>query len=170
MIRAETTQSGRSHDSMLHLRQSLHLIYTMGRGCLHPDRRETYRLRSVLEAYSTNILEKSTTPIRATGSTSAILSLCPADNAIIRPRTMAMALTTSVASMFALVLTILVFNQFGIRVGGRVSLAMSKVTVTSLLFSAIMGGMILGVGFTKYRSKIQIQPPYRIQFMDFIRA
>ena len=60
---------------------------------------------------------------------------------------LAMALTTSVASILALVLTILVFDQFGIRVGGIVPLAMSKVTVTSLLTSALTGGMVLGVGF-----------------------
>jgi hypothetical protein len=63
-----------------------------------------------------------------------------------------MALTTSLVSALTLLLTIILFDQFGIRVGGTVHLAMSKVTVTSLLTSAITGGIVLGVGFTKYRA------------------
>jgi hypothetical protein len=41
----------------------------------------------------------------------------------------------------------------GIRVGGTVYLAMSKVTGTSLLISAIAGGMILGVEFSRFARK-----------------
>jgi hypothetical protein len=59
-----------------------------------------------------------------------------------------MALTTSLVSVLTLLLTIILFDQFGIRVGGTVHLAMSKVTVASLLTSAITGGMVLGVGFS----------------------
>ena len=59
-----------------------------------------------------------------------------------------MALTTSLASVLTLLLTIILFDQFGIRVGGTVHLAMSKVTATSLMVSAIIGGMVLGVGFS----------------------
>ncbi|HEX9388745.1 MAG TPA: hypothetical protein VF918_20635 [Anaerolineales bacterium] len=62
-----------------------------------------------------------------------------------------MAFTTSLVSVLTLLLTVIVFDQFGIRVGGTVPLAMSKVTVTSLLTSAITGGMVLGIGFTKCR-------------------
>jgi len=62
-----------------------------------------------------------------------------------------MALTTSLVSVLTILLTIIVFDQFGIRVGGAVPLAMSKVTVTGLLTSAMMGGMVLGIGFTKYQ-------------------
>ncbi len=62
-----------------------------------------------------------------------------------------MALTTSLVSVLTILLTIIVFDQFGIRVGGAVPLAMSKVTVTGLLASAMMGGMVLGIGFTKYQ-------------------
>ena len=61
-----------------------------------------------------------------------------------------MAFTTSLVSTLTLLLTIIVFDQFGIRVGGTVHLAMSKVTVTSLLTSAITGGMVLGVGFSRF--------------------
>jgi hypothetical protein len=65
-----------------------------------------------------------------------------------------LAFTTSLISVLTLLLTILLFDQFGIRVGGTVHLAMSKVTVTSLLTSAITGGMVLGVGFTKYCTQV----------------
>jgi len=58
-----------------------------------------------------------------------------------------MAFTTSLVSILTLLLTIVLFDQFGIRVGGTVPLAMSKVTVTGLLASAITGGMVLGIGF-----------------------
>ena len=61
-----------------------------------------------------------------------------------------LALTTSLVSPLTLLLTIFLFDQFEIRVGGTVQLAMSKVTVSSLLTSAIAGGMVLGIGFTKY--------------------
>ena len=60
-----------------------------------------------------------------------------------------MGLTTSAISILALLLTIILFDRLGIRVGTG-NFAMSKVTVTSLLTSAITGGMALGVGFTKY--------------------
>lgn len=63
------------------------------------------------------------------------------------------ALTTSLVSVLTILLTIIVFDQFGIRVGGGVPLAMSKVTVTGLLTSAIMGGMVLSVGFTKLHTQ-----------------
>jgi len=65
-----------------------------------------------------------------------------------------LAFTTSLVSVLTLLLTILLFDQFGIRVGGTVHLAMSKVTVTGLLTSAITGGMVLGVGFTKYCTQV----------------
>ena len=59
-----------------------------------------------------------------------------------------MALTTGIISVLALLLTIVLFDLFGIRVGGTAPLAMSKVTAVSLMISAIMGGMVLGVGFS----------------------
>ena len=61
-----------------------------------------------------------------------------------------MALATSVASTLALLLTIWIFNQFGIYVGSAVPFAMSKVTTVSLLVSAIAGGAVLGVLFTRF--------------------
>jgi hypothetical protein len=60
-----------------------------------------------------------------------------------------MGLTTSVISILALLLTIILFDRLGIRVGTG-NFAMSKVTVTSLLTSAITGGMALGVGFSRF--------------------
>lgn len=62
---------------------------------------------------------------------------------------LAMAFKTSFVAVVMLLLTITLFDQFGVRVGGTVPLAMSKVTVTSLLTSAIAGGAVLGVEFTK---------------------
>jgi hypothetical protein len=61
-----------------------------------------------------------------------------------------MAAATSLVSVLALLVTILVFDHFGIRVGGTVSLAMSKVTVTGLLAAAMTGGMTLGVSFSRF--------------------
>lgn len=61
-----------------------------------------------------------------------------------------MAFGTTLGSVLALLLTIIVFDQFGIRVGGTVPFAMSKVTVTSLLVAAITGGMTLGVSFSRF--------------------
>lgn len=65
-----------------------------------------------------------------------------------------MALTTGIISVLAVFLTILLFDQFGIRVGGTVHLAMSKVTAASLMTSAILGGAMLGVGFSCFVGKI----------------
>jgi len=61
-----------------------------------------------------------------------------------------LAITTSLASALTMLLAIIVFDQFGIRVGGTVPFAMSKVTSMSLLLSAITGGMVLGVGFSRF--------------------
>ncbi len=61
-----------------------------------------------------------------------------------------LATTTSLASVFTVLLTVGLFDQFGIRVGGTVHLAMSKVTAVSLMTSAITGGMVLGVGFSRF--------------------
>ncbi len=63
--------------------------------------------------------------------------------------------TTSLISVLTLLLTILLFDQFGIRVGTG-NFAMSKVTVAGLLTSAITGGVVLGIGFTKWRIRSQI--------------
>ena len=61
-----------------------------------------------------------------------------------------LAITTSLASALTMFLAIIIFDQFGIRVGGMVPFAMSKVTSVSLLLSAITGGMVLGVGFSRF--------------------
>jgi hypothetical protein len=44
----------------------------------------------------------------------------------------------------------LLFDQFGIRVGGEAHLAVSKITAVGLLMSAITGGAVLGVGFRRF--------------------
>lgn len=64
-----------------------------------------------------------------------------------------MALSTSLISVLALLLTIFIFDQFGIRVGGEIPFAMSKVTTVSLLISALAGGAMLGVGFSWFVEK-----------------
>ena len=56
-------------------------------------------------------------------------------------------ITTSLISICTLVLTIFLFDQFGIRVGTG-NFAMSKVTVAGLLTSAITGGTVLGLSFS----------------------
>lgn len=65
-----------------------------------------------------------------------------------------MALSTSLVSIVTLVLTIVVFDQFGIRVGTG-NFAMSKVTVADLLTSALAGGAMLGVGFSRYAARMK---------------
>ncbi len=70
-----------------------------------------------------------------------------------------MAFTTSFASVLALVLTIFLFDQFGIRVGGDIPLAMSKVTTVSLLISAMAGGAALGVGFSWFAGTGNLPTP-----------
>jgi len=64
-----------------------------------------------------------------------------------------MAFGNGLVSMFAMLLTIFLFDQFGIRVGGDVPLAMSKVTTMGLLMSAITGGAVMGVGFRWHMDK-----------------
>lgn len=65
--------------------------------------------------------------------------------------------TTSLVSMLTLLLTIVLFDQFGIRVGTG-NFAMSKVTVAGLLTSAITGGMVLGVGFSRFAREEKHHP------------
>jgi hypothetical protein len=60
-----------------------------------------------------------------------------------------MGFVTSVVSVLTLLLTVAVFDQLGIRVGTG-NFAMSKVTVAGLLMSAITGGMVLGVEFSRF--------------------
>jgi hypothetical protein len=58
--------------------------------------------------------------------------------------------TTSLASVLVLLITIFAFDRLGIRVGTG-NLAMVRVTAVDLITSALAGGMVLGVEFTKYR-------------------
>jgi len=64
-----------------------------------------------------------------------------------------MGLSTSIASVLAFLFSIFIFAQFGIYVGSDVPLAMSKVTTVSLMFSAIVGGAVLGTMFAWFVEK-----------------
>jgi len=64
-----------------------------------------------------------------------------------------LGLTTSLVSVLALLLTIFVFDRLGIRVGMG-NLAMVRVTAVDLITSALAGGTVLGVGFTKCRAQV----------------
>jgi len=60
-----------------------------------------------------------------------------------------LGLTSSLVSVSTLLLTIFIFDRFGIRVGAG-NFAMSKVTVAGLLTSAITGGIVLGTEFSRF--------------------
>ena len=60
-----------------------------------------------------------------------------------------LGLTTSLVSVLVLLLTIFMFDRLGIRVGTG-NLAMVRITAVDLITSALAGGTVLGVGFTKY--------------------
>jgi hypothetical protein len=69
---------------------------------------------------------------------------------------------TSFSSVLVLLLTIFVFDRWGLRVGTG-NLAMVKVTVVDLITAALAGGMVLGVGFTHFlergdRSRVRSAP------------
>lgn len=57
--------------------------------------------------------------------------------------------TTSLVSVLVLLLTIFIFDRFGIRVGTG-NLAMVRVTAVDLITSALAGGAALGVGFSRF--------------------
>jgi hypothetical protein len=61
-------------------------------------------------------------------------------------------LTASFVSVCSLLITILVFDYLGVRVGMG-NMAMPRVTVMSFLVSSIAGGMVLGVLFSGYAHK-----------------
>jgi hypothetical protein len=63
-----------------------------------------------------------------------------------------LGLTTSLISTLILLLAISLFDRLGIRVGAG-NLAMPKVTAISLLLSALGGGAMLGVGFSRFGAK-----------------
>jgi hypothetical protein len=60
-----------------------------------------------------------------------------------------LGLATSLASVPVLLLTIFVFDWLGLRVGTG-NLAMPNVTAVGMALSAIIGGMVLGVGFAAF--------------------
>jgi hypothetical protein len=61
-------------------------------------------------------------------------------------------LTTSLISVLVLLMTIFVFDRLGIRVGTG-NLAMVRVTAVDLITSALAGGMVLGVEFSRFVSQ-----------------
>ena len=67
-----------------------------------------------------------------------------------------MAVATSFVTIVTFLLTIFLFDQFGIRVGTG-NFAMSKVTVAGLLTSAITGGMVLGLTFSHFVAATKVQ-------------
>lgn len=74
-----------------------------------------------------------------------------------------LALATSLVSVITVLLIITLCDWLGIRVGTG-NFAMSRVTVISLLISAITGGATLGVGFSSFveeeKSSKNSQPPF----------
>jgi hypothetical protein len=71
-------------------------------------------------------------------------------------------LTTSLASVLVLLITIFVFDRLGIRVGTG-NLAMVRVTAVDLITSALAGGMALGVEFTRFVGEAKRQLPLEVQ-------
>ena len=61
-------------------------------------------------------------------------------------------LTTSLISVLVLLITIFVFDRLGIRVGTG-NLAMVRVTAVDLITSAVAGGTVLGVEFSRFVSQ-----------------
>ena len=73
-----------------------------------------------------------------------------------------MGLATSLVSILTLLVTITLFERFGIRVGTG-NFAMSKVTVAGLLTSAISGGTVLGLTFSHFAAKSRHElPDYKV--------
>jgi hypothetical protein len=71
--------------------------------------------------------------------------------------TLTLASATSLVSVLAAFVAIVVLDQFGIRAGTG-NAAMPKVTAVSLMTSAITGGMVLGVGFSWFSEWEKQQP------------
>jgi hypothetical protein len=69
---------------------------------------------------------------------------------------LAIGLTTSLISVLVLLLTIFVFDRMGIRVGTG-NLAMVRVTTVDLITSALAGGMVMGIGFTRFVEEQRVQ-------------
>jgi len=71
-------------------------------------------------------------------------------------------LTTSLISVLVLLLTIIVFDRLGIRVGTG-NLAMVRVTAVDLITSALAGGAVLGVGFSRFVRVETSQSSFQMQ-------
>jgi hypothetical protein len=67
-----------------------------------------------------------------------------------------LALTTGLVSVLASVLTFIVLDQLGVRVGTG-NAAMPKVAAICTMVTGITGGMALGVGFTRFLRQESLQ-------------
>jgi len=71
-------------------------------------------------------------------------------------------LTTSLISVLVMLLTIFVFDRMGIRVGTG-NLAMVRVTAVDLITSALAGGAVLGVEFSRFVRVETSQSSFQMQ-------
>jgi len=69
-----------------------------------------------------------------------------------------LAANTGLVSVLAALLTLIIFDRLGIRVGSG-NAAMPKAAAVSTMAAALAGGAILGVGFTRYVR--EISPKHR---------
>jgi hypothetical protein len=64
-----------------------------------------------------------------------------------------LAVSTGIVSVLAALLTLIILDRLGIRVGSG-NAAMPKATAVSTMAAALAGGAILGVGFSRYVSGV----------------
>lgn len=76
-----------------------------------------------------------------------------------------LAFSTSLVSVLAVLLTIIILDQLGLRVGTG-NAAMPKVTAICTMAAAITGGMTLGVLFSRYLEKGNLEISSSIQVVS----
>jgi hypothetical protein len=68
-----------------------------------------------------------------------------------------LAASTALASVLAVLITVFILGEFGIRVGSG-NAAMPKVTAAATMLAALSGGAVLGIMFSRYARKgFQVQ-------------
>jgi hypothetical protein len=68
-----------------------------------------------------------------------------------------LAASTALASVLAVLITVFILGEFGIRVGSG-NAAMPKVTAAATMLAALSGGAVLGIMFSRYvRKGFQVQ-------------
>lgn len=67
-----------------------------------------------------------------------------------------LALTTGISAVLITLLMIILMDQWGIRVGTG-DAAMPKVTAVCTLISALIGGIVLGIGFSRFVEKSRVK-------------